>query len=157
MQMKISRKVSKSVVAAVVGLTICSAAALAEYPDRPILLTVAYDAGGATDFQARIVTMVAAKENKKGEALYLNGQPMVIQNRPGGKVRRVVKRSHLPSGVPGVAGRLRASRSRTGSDGRPRPAQPRGLHLVVPRRGTPRPLPHPRVAQGSGGVSLLPV
>ena len=29
-----------------------------EFPDRPISLTVAYGAGGATDFQARIVTMM---------------------------------------------------------------------------------------------------
>lgn len=46
------------------------------YPDKPISLTVAYSPGGATDFQARIVTMMAAKEN------YL-GQPMVIINKPG--------------------------------------------------------------------------
>ena len=53
----------------------------AEYPDRPVSLTVAYSPGGATDFQARIVTMVAANEE------YL-GQPMVILNKPGagGKV-----------------------------------------------------------------------
>ena len=52
-----------------------------QYPDRPVSLTVAYSPGGATDFQARIVTMVAANED------YL-GQPMVILNRPGagGKV-----------------------------------------------------------------------
>ena len=52
-----------------------------EYPDRPVSLTVAYSPGGATDFQARIVTMVASNEN------YI-GQPMVILNKPGagGKV-----------------------------------------------------------------------
>ena len=49
---------------------------LADYPDKPISLTVAYSPGGATDFQARIVTMVAA--NKE----YL-GEPIVILNRPG--------------------------------------------------------------------------
>jgi tripartite-type tricarboxylate transporter receptor subunit TctC len=53
-----------------------SSAVLAEYPDRPVSLTVAYSPGGATDFQARIVTMVAAKDE------YL-GQPIVILNRPG--------------------------------------------------------------------------
>lgn len=47
-----------------------------EYPDRPVSAMVSYGAGGATDFQARIVTMVAG--NKK----YL-GQPMVIINKPG--------------------------------------------------------------------------
>ena len=47
-----------------------------EYPDRPVSMTVVYSPGGATDFQARIVTMVAA--NKQ----YLK-QPIVILNRPG--------------------------------------------------------------------------
>ena len=52
-----------------------------DYPDRPISLMVAYSPGGATDFQARIVTMVAGNEE------YL-GQPIVIINKPGagGKV-----------------------------------------------------------------------
>jgi len=79
-----SRKLSKVVAAMTVGLSLGSAAAIAEeYPDRPISLTVAYGAGGATDFQARIVTMMAAKEDKEGNGIYLNGQPMVILNRPG--------------------------------------------------------------------------
>lgn len=47
-----------------------------EYPDRPISVTVSYSPGGATDFQARLVTMMAAKEE------YL-GQPIVIINKPG--------------------------------------------------------------------------
>jgi tripartite-type tricarboxylate transporter receptor subunit TctC len=46
------------------------------FPDRPISMMVSYGAGGATDFQARIVTMVAGNED------YL-GQPIVIVNRPG--------------------------------------------------------------------------
>ncbi|MCG5501330.1 tripartite tricarboxylate transporter substrate binding protein [Ectothiorhodospira lacustris] len=46
----------------------------ADYPVKPISLTVAYGPGGATDFQARIATMTAA------EAL---GQPVVIVNRAG--------------------------------------------------------------------------
>ena len=51
------------------------------FPDRPVSLVVAYSPGGATDFQARIVTMVSGKEE------YL-GMPIVIFNRPGagGKV-----------------------------------------------------------------------
>jgi tripartite-type tricarboxylate transporter receptor subunit TctC len=48
----------------------------ADYPDKPITAVVAYSPGGATDFQARIVTMMAAKED------YL-GQPIVIVNKPG--------------------------------------------------------------------------
>jgi len=57
------------------------AVSAADYPDRPVSLTVAYSPGGATDFQARIVTMMAGKEE------YL-GQPIVVLNRPGagGKV-----------------------------------------------------------------------
>lgn len=46
------------------------------FPDRPISAMVSYGAGGATDFQARIVTMMAGNED------YL-GQPMVIINKPG--------------------------------------------------------------------------
>lgn len=53
-----------------------SAAAHAAYPDRPIGVAVSYGAGGATDFQARIVTMVSANED-------LLGQPMYIINKPG--------------------------------------------------------------------------
>lgn len=53
-----------------------SGAVLADYPERPIGVAVSYGAGGATDFQARIVTMVAGNE----DAL---GQPMYIINKPG--------------------------------------------------------------------------
>ncbi|MEO1599509.1 MAG: tripartite tricarboxylate transporter substrate binding protein [Pseudomonadota bacterium] len=51
-------------------------AAAEEYPDRPIMLMVSYGAGGATDFQARIVTMTAGNE----DAL---GMPIAIINKPG--------------------------------------------------------------------------
>lgn len=47
-----------------------------EYPERPIMMMVSYGAGGATDFQARIVTMTAGNE----DAL---GMPIAIVNRPG--------------------------------------------------------------------------
>ena len=47
-----------------------------DFPERPISAMVSYGAGGATDFQARIVTMMAGNED------YL-GQPMVIINKPG--------------------------------------------------------------------------
>ena len=50
--------------------------AVAQYPDKPVSLVVSYGAGGATDFQARIVTMVSGNEK------YL-GQPIVIINKPG--------------------------------------------------------------------------
>lgn len=62
---------------ALMGLT---GAALAEghdtFPERPLMMVVSYGAGGATDFQARIVTMNAAKE----DAL---GMPIAILNKPG--------------------------------------------------------------------------
>lgn len=50
--------------------------ASADYPESPISVVVAYGPGGATDFQARIATMVAGEED-------LLGQPIVIVNRPG--------------------------------------------------------------------------
>ncbi|NKB29586.1 MAG: tripartite tricarboxylate transporter substrate binding protein [Rhodobacteraceae bacterium] len=48
----------------------------ANYPERPVMLMVSYGAGGATDFQARIVTMTAGNE----DAL---GMPIAILNKAG--------------------------------------------------------------------------
>lgn len=59
----------------IVSLVLVPALARAEYPDKPVKLVVTYPPGGATDFQARIVTMTAEK--------YL-GEPIVIVNKPGG-------------------------------------------------------------------------
>lgn len=53
----------------------------ADYPERPIGVAVSYGAGGATDFQARIVTMVAGNED-------ILGQPMYILNKPGAGGRK---------------------------------------------------------------------
>jgi len=53
-----------------------SAINAADYPDRPISVMVSYGAGGATDFQARIVTMMAGGDE------FLT-QPVVIINKPG--------------------------------------------------------------------------
>lgn len=53
-----------------------TAAMAGEYPDRPVMMMVSYGAGGATDFQARIVTMTAGNE----DAL---GMPIAIINKPG--------------------------------------------------------------------------
>jgi putative tricarboxylic transport membrane protein len=47
-----------------------------DFPNRPIMMMVSYGAGGATDFQARIVTMTAGND----DAL---GMPIAIVNRPG--------------------------------------------------------------------------
>ena len=57
-------------------LGIFGLSASAQYPDRPIGVAVSYGAGGATDFQARIVTMVAGNED-------MLGQPIYIVNKPG--------------------------------------------------------------------------
>ncbi|MDT8379442.1 MAG: tripartite tricarboxylate transporter substrate binding protein [Desulfotignum sp.] len=48
----------------------------AEWPNRPVSMVVSYSPGGATDFQARIISMLA------GDEKYL-GQPIVIINKPG--------------------------------------------------------------------------
>lgn len=59
------------------ALMLAAAPAVAQdYPDRPVMLMVSYGAGGATDFQARIVTMTAGNE----DAL---GVPIAIINKPG--------------------------------------------------------------------------
>lgn len=60
---------------ALMGLT-GGAAQAQDYPDRPVMMMVSYGAGGATDFQARIVTMTAGNE----DAL---GMPIAIINKPG--------------------------------------------------------------------------
>ena len=60
------------------GLTASSAG---DYPDRPIGVAVSYGAGGATDFQARIVTMVAGNKD-------MLGQPIYILNKPGAGGRK---------------------------------------------------------------------
>ncbi|CUH45488.1 Bug family tripartite tricarboxylate transporter substrate binding protein [Ruegeria atlantica] len=62
---------------AAMALTSLTGAAMAEeYPERPIMMMVSYGAGGATDFQARIVTMTSGNE----DAL---GMPIAIINKPG--------------------------------------------------------------------------
>ena len=62
---------------ALAALTTQAAAdAHANYPDRPVMMVVSYGAGGATDFQARIVTMTAGNK----DAL---GMPIAILNKPG--------------------------------------------------------------------------
>lgn len=67
----------KHFLSAVAALTLVSGVATAQdYPDRPIGVAVSYGAGGATDFQARIVTMVAGNTD-------ILGQPIYILNKPG--------------------------------------------------------------------------
>jgi tripartite-type tricarboxylate transporter receptor subunit TctC len=67
------------VMAVLVGVIIIvgiSPASGVDYPKSPISLIVAYSPGGATDFQARIISMMAGLDK------YL-GQPIVIINKPG--------------------------------------------------------------------------
>lgn len=79
---KIMKKLVTVTAAGALGLAMASSS-FAQYPEDVIRMTVAYGPGGATDFQARIVTMMAAKVDKKGNPKYLNGQPIVVLNRPG--------------------------------------------------------------------------
>ena len=60
--------------AALAGAAVALPAAADNYPDKPVSVIVAYSPGGATDFQARLVTMMAQ------DSL---GQPIVILNKPG--------------------------------------------------------------------------
>ncbi|SLN38577.1 Tripartite tricarboxylate transporter family receptor [Roseovarius litorisediminis] len=62
--------------AAMALMTLTGGAYAGDYPDRPVMMMVSYGAGGATDFQARIVTMTAGNE----DAL---GMPIAIINKPG--------------------------------------------------------------------------
>lgn len=68
----------KLLLSMVIVMAVCAGTVLADdsYPDRPIMLMVSYGAGGATDFQARIVTMTAGNK----DAL---GMPIAIINKPG--------------------------------------------------------------------------
>ena len=71
------KRLFKALAVTALAVTASFSMAKAEgYPDRPISVMVSYGAGGATDFQARIVTMMSGEED-------FLGQPMVIINKPG--------------------------------------------------------------------------
>jgi tripartite-type tricarboxylate transporter receptor subunit TctC len=77
--MKFKKLLTCLAVAALIGALLLALGlpAMAEgYPDKPISMIVTYSPGGATDFQARLVTMLANDDK------YL-GQPIVIINKPG--------------------------------------------------------------------------
>jgi len=84
MTTNLKKKLSTLLVSGFVAASL-SAPVLAEdeFPDRPISVVVAYGPGGATDFQARIVTMMAGAVDSEGKGTYLGGQPIVVINRPG--------------------------------------------------------------------------
>ena len=70
-----SRLLSRLGIALVAGLVLATSGVLAaDYPNKPLQLMVSYPPGGATDFQARIVTMMADN--------YLK-EPIVIINKAG--------------------------------------------------------------------------
>ena len=71
------KKFIAGVAIALVAMTTSAAAeGHGDFPERPVMLMVSYGAGGATDFQARIVTMTAGND----DAL---GMPVAIINKPG--------------------------------------------------------------------------
>lgn len=61
-----------------ISLLFCgiSGTAMGAFPDKPMSMVVTYPPGGATDFQARIVTTLSSDEK-------FFGQPIVIINKPG--------------------------------------------------------------------------
>jgi len=88
MKSTIMKRTSSLAISLTAGALLLGAtgAALAEYPERPIGVMVAYNPGGATDFQARIATLASAKE-KDGKALSV-GQPIYVTNKPGAGGRK---------------------------------------------------------------------
>lgn len=62
--------------AAFLAVGVMAAQSAGRYPERPLTMMVSYSPAGATDYQARLVTMVAEHEE------YL-GQPIVILNKAG--------------------------------------------------------------------------
>ena len=68
---------------AAVAMTMTPAALAADYPDRPIGLMVAYGAGGATDFQARIVAMMSEKKIIWGNRYMLSIVPAPAAAKDG--------------------------------------------------------------------------
>src|SRR5688500_2656097 len=60
---------------ATAALLLAATAAYAQYPSRPVALTVGFAAGGDSDLSGRNLAQVAPK--------YLGKQPMVVVNRVG--------------------------------------------------------------------------
>lgn len=85
----LNKNFSKMGVAIGAGLLMLGAPAVnAEtYPDRPIGVMVAYNPGGATDFQARIATLASAKLDKDEKPISV-GQPIYVTNKPGAGGRK---------------------------------------------------------------------
>ncbi|MCP4765434.1 MAG: tripartite tricarboxylate transporter substrate binding protein [Gammaproteobacteria bacterium] len=82
------KKTSSALLAVTSGALLLAATTTsqAEYPDRPVGVMVAYNPGGATDFQARIATLASAKEKDGGFVSV--GQPIYVINKPGAGGRK---------------------------------------------------------------------
>ena len=93
--MRIHRKIAHTrlIRAALLGLgiTLCTAPpAMAQWPDRPIRILVAFPPGASTDVLVRVL----------GQALTpALGQPVVVENRPGagGNIATVAVRRAAPA------------------------------------------------------------
>jgi len=86
---RLNKNLSKIGVAFGAGLLMLGASAVyaESYPDRPIGVMVAYNPGGATDFQARIATLASAKLDKDEKPISV-GQPIYVTNKPGAGGRK---------------------------------------------------------------------
>lgn len=62
--------------AAVLAATTIAPAQAAEFPSKPLTVVVGYGAGGGTDSYARALASVAPE--------YINLQPLIVVNKPGG-------------------------------------------------------------------------
>jgi len=62
--------------AAILAVTAMAPAQAAEFPTKPLTVVVGYGAGGGTDSYARALASVAPE--------YINLQPLVVVNKPGG-------------------------------------------------------------------------
>ena len=84
-----NKNLSKFVIAIGAGLLFLGAASVhaESYPDRPIGVMVAYNPGGATDFQARIATLASARVDKDENPVSV-GQPIYVTNKPGAGGRK---------------------------------------------------------------------
>ena len=62
--------------AAILAVTAMAPAQAAEFPNKPLTVVVGFGAGGGTDSYARALASVAPE--------YINLQPLIVVNKPGG-------------------------------------------------------------------------
>lgn len=86
---RLNKNFGKISIAFGAGLLMLGASAVyaESYPDRPIGVMVAYNPGGATDFQARIATLASARVDKDDNPVSI-GQPIYVTNKPGAGGRK---------------------------------------------------------------------